>query len=217
VTTSTNLTREAWLESAIDEFRPIFKAAGFPLPDAVHVSVGFSYGARAESSKVLGSTWMRAASEDGVNHVFISPEISDVDETHCGADALETLLHELVHVADDVRDGHRGRFIEIATAIGLTKPWTYSPPGPGLQAELVVIAASLGTYAHGRLTPKRQVTTVNAAGETIVTKLSSGPAKQTTRMVKIQCPACGYSARTSHRWITVGLPTCPCGTPMIQS
>lgn len=209
------ITREAWLMSAVDEFRPLFKEAGHPLPELVHVSVGFSYGARAESSKVLGSTWMRAASEDDVNHVFISPEISDVDETHSGADALETLLHELVHVADDCVSGHRGTFIEIAKAIGLQKPWTYTPPGPELQAELVAIAATLGTYAHGRLQPKREIAMVNSTGETIITKLSSGPPKQTTRMVKIQCPSCGYLARTTSRWIAYGLPTCVCGTVMV--
>jgi len=35
--------------------------------------------------------------------------------------------------------------------------------------------------------------------------------KQTTRMIKAECPSCGYTARISQKWVDVGLPTCPCG------
>jgi hypothetical protein len=54
----------------------------------VHVS--FGYGAKRESAKILGQCWKREATEDGVNHICISPEIADT------AEVLATLLHELI-------------------------------------------------------------------------------------------------------------------------
>jgi len=38
--------------------------------------------------------------------------------------------------------------------------------------------------------------------------------KQTTRMIKVVCPACDYTVRVSQKWIEVGLPTCACGEEM---
>lgn len=48
--------------------------------------------------------------------------------------------------------------------------------------------------------------------------------KQTTRQCKVSCPACVsgetgkslYIARMSQTTIDIGLPTCPCGSEMIQ-
>lgn len=43
-----------------------------------------------------------------------------------------------------------------------------------------------------------------------------GP-KQTTRQLKIQCPACGYLARVTRKWLEeAGTPTCPCGERMVE-
>lgn len=38
--------------------------------------------------------------------------------------------------------------------------------------------------------------------------------RQATRLLKLQCPACGYILRGTRKWIDVGLPTCCCGTRM---
>ncbi len=38
--------------------------------------------------------------------------------------------------------------------------------------------------------------------------------KQGTRMLKVICPADGYTIRTTNKWLQVGFPTCPCGTVM---
>lgn len=41
--------------------------------------------------------------------------------------------------------------------------------------------------------------------------------KQTTRMLKVQCPACGYLARVTRKWLEeAGTPTCPCGERMVE-
>jgi hypothetical protein len=35
------LNREAWLEALLEKLRPLFSEAGYPLPEQVHVSVGW--------------------------------------------------------------------------------------------------------------------------------------------------------------------------------
>lgn len=203
-------TREAWLMRAVEVFRPRFVEIGLPLPEQIHVSVGFSYGARAESGKVLGSCWARRASKDGANHIFISPESGDTVEV------IETLLHELIHAADDCASGHKGEFAVAATRLGFLGPMTATPSSIELAAELMTIVETLGEYPHGALEiPSRKTATVPAGVTVGGGKLHSGPATQGTRMLKLQCPCCGYTVRTTAKWIATGLPSCPTGTGMM--
>lgn len=196
---------------AVEVFRPRFDEIGMPLPEKMHVSVGFSYGARAESGKVLGSCWARRASKDGVNHIFISPESGDTVEV------IETLLHELVHAADDCVSGHKGPFAEAATRLGFLGPMTATPSSIELAAELMTIVETLGEYPHGALSIPARVPSNAPAGVVTVGggKLHSGPATQGTRMLKLVCPCCGYTVRTTAKWLAVGVPSCPAGTPMV--
>jgi hypothetical protein len=47
------------------------------------------------------------------------------------------------------------------------------------------------------------------------TRLEEGKvSKQSTRLLKVECPQCGYTARVTQKWVDVGLPTCPCGSEM---
>jgi hypothetical protein len=110
------LTREAWLHRAIEAFRPRFAEIGLPLPGKLHVSVGFGYSSRAESKSILGQCWARRASADGVNHIFLGPQEGDP------AAMLVSLLHELIHAADDCQSGHKGAFAEAATRLGFEGP-----------------------------------------------------------------------------------------------
>lgn len=214
--TAARSTREAWLENAIEELRPRFVEIGFPLPDRIHVSVGFgAFGARQENGIIRGQTWKRVASVDEVNHMFISPEIGDT------AVVLAVLIHELVHVALDCEDGHKGRFAEAATRLGLEGKMTTATPGPVLAFELVTMADALGDYPHGRIDfegmlakikaePKREP--VDPSGEPVPApriRMTSGPAKQGTRMLKVWCPECDYKVRTTASWLAVAVPACP--------
>lgn len=211
-----SITRESWLQAAIEIFRARFVEVGYPLPETIHVSVGFHSGARAESGKILGVTYKSFLSNDGMPHIFISPEVAD---TH---DVMVVLLHELIHAADDCVSGHKGTFAEIATRLGFDAPMTCTPPSPSLSAELLVIAMELGDYPHSALdlskAKKPAKTPVGPDGTPIPpVKVSSGPSTQTTRMVKIVCPCCGYSVRTTRKWIEEGLPYCPKGTQMQEA
>lgn len=209
----TDVTREGWFHRATDAFRPRFVEVGYPLPDTIHISSGFSYGARAENGTILGTTWKRCKSADGNNHVFISPEDSDT------ARILETLLHELIHVALDCEDGHRKRFAEIATRLGFEGPMTETPAGMALALELITMAEALGEFPHSALNPRPVRVPVDANvpdGATITINPTSGPKPQRNRRHKCECPTCGYNVLISTKWLTEAAPPCGiCGKRMI--
>jgi hypothetical protein len=184
-------TREAWLHRAINHFRPRFQEIEYPLPATIHVSVGWgSTGARQENAAILGVTYHSSRSEDGNNHVFVTPE--DADTTSI----LITLLHELIHVALDNEDGHRGRFREIALLLGFVPPMTETPAGIELAAEMMTLAASLGDYPHSKLSPvfKDAEIPVGPDGNPInitpgkPVRISSGKPPQINRRSKMICP-----------------------------
>jgi hypothetical protein len=210
------LTREAWLHRAIGAFRSRFAEIGLPLPEKLHVSVGFGYNSRAESKYILGQCWARRASADGVNHIFLGPQEGDP------AAMLVSLLHELIHAADDCASGHKGAFAEAATRLGFEGPMTRTPPGVELTAEVITLAEALGPFPHARLDPTMAdvPAPVPPAGSPAPTpdpggKVHSGPGKQGTRMIKLTAAACcGYSVRTTRKWLDQGYPLCPHGQPM---
>ena len=178
------LTREAWLHRAIEAFRPRFTEIGLPLPAKLHVSVGFGYSSRAESKYILGQCWARRASADGVNHIFLGPQEGDP------AGMLVSLLHELIHAADDCASGHKGAFAEAATRLGFDGPMTRTPPGIELAAEVITLAEALGPFPHARLDPAAAdvpapVPPGGAPAPDPGGKVHSGPGKQGTRLIKL--------------------------------
>jgi len=210
--TDLTTTREAWLRNAIEIFRPRFEEVGFPLPEQIRVSVGFgSTGARQENSKILGVTYVRDAAHDGVNEIFISPEDADT------ASMLATLIHELIHVADDGQSGHKGAFAEAATRLGLEGPMRATKPSLTLAVELMTIVDSLGEYPGSYLVlPDRVRVPVGPGG--IPTprgpRVHTGPGTQTTRYIKRSCQnygcdAEGYTVRVTQKWLALAAPKCP--------
>jgi hypothetical protein len=214
------MTREEWLHHAIEALRPKFAEIEFPLPEKIHVSVGFGYGAKRESATILGQCWPTTLSEDGLNHIFISPEMDDE------ARVLDVLIHELVHAADNCRNGHKGAFAKAAKKLGLTGKMTSTVATPELAETLRELAKAIGPYTHAKLytmgAPIRPKEDPKDAPEEPEEpegpSAPSGPKKQGTRMIKVQCSAeceCGgYVVRTTAKWIEVGMPVCPFGTVM---
>jgi hypothetical protein len=43
----------------------------------------------------------------------------------------------------------------------------------------------------------------------IILRPDDRPKKQSTRMLKAECPECGYTIRLAKKWAEVGLPSCP--------
>jgi hypothetical protein len=214
-----DITREEWLHAAIEALRPKFEEIDFPLPEKIHVSVGFGYGAKRESSIILGQCWPQALSEDGLNHIFISPEMNDA------ARVLDVLIHELVHAADNCKSGHKGDFATHAKKLGLTGKMTSTVASPELAETLKELAEKIGPYDHARLytsgRPVRPEEPKNPESpeEPEEPAAPSGPKKQGTRMIKVVCsPECecgGYVVRTTAKWLEVGFPICPAGTVMV--
>jgi hypothetical protein len=89
--------------------------------------------------------------------------------------------------------GHTGAFVKIVKAIGFKAPWTSTPATPELIGRLNGLIVNLGPYPHAAID-------------------KSGRKKQGTRMLKVVCPECGYTVRTTQQWIDTGLPRCVCGT-----
>jgi hypothetical protein len=184
-------TREAWLTEAaciILEGTILPKCPGAQMPP-VRITVGWPKGSRG-GQKAIGQCFVRAASTDGVNEVFISPEIDDPMVI------LPVLVHELLHAVLDCQDGHRGRFAVYARSCGLEGPLTATHAGKALAADLAGLADALGAFPHSKM----DVSHRKIAG---------------TRQLKVSCGACGFVARTSlmqiMRW-QGGDPVCPvCG------
>lgn len=181
------MTREEWLNKAVDELRPLFKEAGASLPKQIHVSVGFP-GGRGPKRHVIGQCWAPEAVSDSKPSIFISPVHKKP------VDILVTLTHELVHAQG--RKGHRKEFSDLAAKVGLIKPWTSTPAGEDLIKRLKVIAKRLGAFKHGTINP------------TFIKR-------QTTRLLKVACPDDGYTIRVTQKWLDrMGFTVCPCGTEM---
>lgn len=185
------VTREQWIADAVGLIRPDFKDRGFILPE-VRVTIGFT--SKGVRSKAVGQCWYPGSVGDGVHELYIVPTISD------GARALDILVHELVHVAVGAEAKHGPKFRELATDLGLEGKMTATVAGPEMDARARRVLGELGEYPHKGLTPA----------------LSSVGPKQGTRMLKVQCPDCDYTVRTTRKWLDLGLPTCVCGTKMVD-
>jgi len=192
-------TREHWLELAVLKLRPLFDEIDVELPN-VRVSVGWpSRGGVGTKKKVIGQCWKSTVASDGVSQLFISPVLGGGDgETKRGLaiQLLGVLIHELVHASDDCESGHRGEFAKRARALGLEGKMTATTVSGRLAERLDPILDELGEFPHAALNPF---------------EMEKQRPKQTTRMLKLECPQDGYVVRTTQKWLDEGLPKCPCG------
>jgi len=171
--------RESWLAAAAVLLQhEVFPAAGI---DPVQweqrryrVACGFPIGYRGSRSGkvIMGQAFDPSISADGTFEVFINPVIDNP------VDVLAVLAHELGHVWAGIQCGHRGEFARFARAIGLTGSMTATVPGDDLRGKLHQISADLGMYPHAKVDPNARK-------------------KQGTRLLKLQCSDCGWTARVS--------------------
>lgn len=187
-------TREEWLERLTDALRPKFKAAGYPIPAKIHVSCAFpSTRGTARKSRAIGECWPESSSTDGHTEIFISPVLAD--PIAVGG----TLVHELLHAAvepmhPDKHVGHGPAFKRAMGPLGMTGKATATEESKELKDELAAIVKKIGPYPHAAM------------------KLNLRAKIQSTRLLKAECPECGYVIRVTAKWINeAGFPTCPCG------
>lgn len=187
------LNREGWLTALAQKLVPLFESAGFPLDlSRVRVSVGFPRGGQG-TRKAIGQCWSQKASTDGHTEIFVSPILGTA------AEADHVLVHELAHHAVGLECGHKGNFRKCATALGLTGKMTATVAGPELRTKLDTLTAEIGAYPHGALNP------------------AEGIKKQSTRLIKVECPECGCKARMSRKALDeTGAPWCACSDGTIK-
>lgn len=186
-------TREKWLLQATDILRVRhFRPVGYEVPEKVRVSVGFPKGGRAGGSHTIGQCWDARVSGDGHNEIFIHPELADPGRV------MDVLTHELVHAAVGLEAGHKKVFKTCAIKVGLIGKMTATVASPELHQQLQNYLKRLPPYPHAAM--------VIGGGE--------GRPKQSTRLLKGLCPACGYTIRLTAKWADLGLPTCVCGRDM---
>lgn len=183
------VTREAWLQRAVDDFRIDFDDLGCPLPLGLHVSVGWPTGSRGAA---IGQCFPSYLARDGASHIFVSPALDDP------VLVLGVMVHELVHAALDCEGGHGRLFGRLARELGLAGRLTATRPGPELRARLNALVGSLGDYPHAALRRPRAAK------------------RQTTRLLKVMAvDECGYTVRVARMWLDrVGFPSCPHGVQM---
>lgn len=177
-------TREAYLQEAAslildDCIMPAVEAKGFDFPrPRFRISMGFPPNSRA-SQKVIAVCFVRAASSDGVNEIFINPTIDDAPTV------LDSIAHELIHATDDCKSGHRNFFASIARKIGLEGKLTETHAGPALATTLEGIANLLGPFPHHKM------------------DIQAGRKIGGTRLLKVECrwEDCKFSFRTSQKQI----------------
>lgn len=191
-----NVTREAWLNQAAQELKPLYQEHKYAVPDNLHISCGFpSRSALSGKKQRIGECWSDEASDTKQFEIFISPVLAD------SVKVLDVLAHELVHAIVGHKAKHGAIFRKCAQAIGLEGKMTSTHAGDALKAKLEAIAAKLGAYPHGALHA-----------------MTNGKDKQSTRLLKCECPKCGYTVRVTKKWLDVGEPLCASGHgPMLPA
>lgn len=199
-TTAPTATRESILIEAWAQLVPLFRErAGLELPVDVRISVGFGKGKMC-SENVLGQAWMREASEDNRPAVFVSPQVPHI------AEAMLVLIHQGIHVALNNEGGHRARFAEAATLLGLEGPMLNPTAGLRLTLDLMTIAGDierrLGKYDHAPLllpAPAVKRVAAPSTGGSVAVKLHSGESSERNRWISFYCAHHASPVRMSSK------------------
>jgi hypothetical protein len=187
------ISREEWLNAVAAGMSPWFSELGWSLPPT-RMSIGFT--SKGKRSSRVGECWHSDASADGTYEIFIVPTLDDPIRV------AGILGHELVHAAVgrvDPKAKHGPKFRKVALGIGLQGPMRATTEGPLFLERVEPILAAVGPLPHARL------------------DWSSGPPKQSARLLKAYCEHCGYLTRTTAKWLSLGPPICPMhGVAMID-
>lgn len=200
-------TREAWLCAAAALMRPLFAKAQqtiratntdrYPdtkttLPRSLRITCGWpSHRGTSARGRVIGQCWNPKVSGDQTTEIFISPYMEDTVRV------LGVLAHELIHAAIGTKEGHGHLFVQCMKALDLVGKPTATTEGEDFTKWCNEVALpALGQYKHKRM---------NVSDFDVADK----PKKQGTRMIKVACGCCGYTVRTTQKWVDVAIPTCP--------
>ncbi|MBK5145873.1 transcription elongation protein SprT [Budviciaceae bacterium BWR-B9] len=189
-------TREEWLNNAILLLDPVFENLGAPLPAKIRVAIGFpSGGLRGKS---VGECWDPSVSRDGCYEIFIRPDYEYPEpRENYDIQILATLVHELIHAALGLKEGHGTRFRRMAKTLSLEGKATATYAGESFSEFIKPIVEKIGTMPHALMLTDKD------------TSKSSRPKKQKARYLKCICAECGYTVRAVRKWLDIGAPHCP--------
>jgi hypothetical protein len=97
----------------------------------------------------------------------------------------------MVHATIGHKAKHGPKFRDCALAIGLEGKMTATTPSAKMSEFAEAFIKKHGPYPAGNISALK------------------GPTKQTTRLLKCECPECGYVVRTTAKWLEdAGAPYC---------
>lgn len=130
-----------------------------------------------------------------------------------------TTIHELGHVIAGHAAGHGPEWKAACRRLGFpgARAVGFNPHDPlSLNIQQAILKIPEPTDGKPNKDFDEAVTTAGPCGQGTRGGKSRGKGSG-SRLKKIECPKCGYAARTTKKWLEVGLPTCPCGMKMIDS
>lgn len=187
-----SMERQEWIEKALKALRSHFSFYGYKVPDNIRVTIGWPKGGRTR----IGECFFTDASNDEHFEIFVSPVLGQ-GSIHGNHPVIEVIAHEICHTLAGYKAGHKASFKKIATTIGLEGKMTSTVPGPVMLQFIASFEKDNGPYPAGALT-------------------RSMIKKKQTYMVKCQCATCGYTVRTTEKWLTVGYPICPADNEVME-
>jgi len=166
-----------------------FDDLGFPLPE---VSIKTGFPSAGKRSPNISDSW---TINDGNAHVILIRPDNDQAE-----DVAAAIAFQMCHIATGDRDAHGHLFRHLAISIGLRGTKTESRPGTLFKEMIKPTLRRLGKLPSSGISPVESVKKTT----------------QSTRLLKVSCPECGYVARVSRKWLDeVGPPHCPKHGPML--
>jgi hypothetical protein len=184
------INREEWLTRVAErDILPLIAANGGKIAK-FRVSVGWPKGSRGgKGAESIGQCWDPKCSSDGHYKMFISPKLGAYE-------AVEVLVHEVVHLGAGLECKHRGAFKKIATAVGLEGKMTATVAGEELGKRIRAWMADMPEYPHGPM----------SAGGGDGTGKEKKPG---SRLIKASCEGCEYTMRVAQSWLDIAVPMCP--------
>lgn len=181
----TYTTREEWLTAALG----LIRAQVPTIASRIRVTCGFP--STFTRSGTLAECWPDQASADGTWEVMVSPTVADPRAV------FVLLLGQALHTLPGAASNGSTTWRDACANAGLAptgEDWKTLTATDDL-GDLFAIG-SLGAYPHAEIQTGQKKT-------------------QSTRMLKLVCPTCGYTIRTTAKWLKTGLPQCHDGDTFV--
>jgi hypothetical protein len=184
------MTREQWMAAAIAKARPLFEAAGSPLPEVRAVLSP----PHSTKKRAIGLCWHAASTEDSAREVWVSSGIDSPMEV------VATLVHELCHAALPDGVAHKKPFKDLAVKMLLEGRPTATTHGQAFREQWTPILEELGPIPGARF----------KATATAGRRPQSGEPKK-----NVTCPECGFRAKVWVSQMSIGRLVCPADGEML--